>query len=76
MPYDDRPFCEDVVVFEDCRCLRATSKAILVLIPEIDEDEPQWVPQSQVHDDSEVWKAGDEGELVLTKWIVEQKGWG
>ncbi len=53
----------------DARCLRETDKAILV---EIDGDE-YWIPQSQVSEDSEVWKEGDEGDLVISSWIAKQK---
>jgi hypothetical protein len=58
------------VKIEDARCIRATEKAILV---EIDGDQ-HWIPQSQVDADSEVWKEGDEGTLVVSDWIAEQKG--
>jgi hypothetical protein len=55
-----------------CRAVikKATDKAILASI----DGKDYWIPQSQVHADSECWKAGDRGELVLTQWIAEQKG--
>jgi len=56
--------------FPDARALRATEKALLCLI----EGEEVWVPQSQIDDDSEVWRAGDEGELVLSAWWAEKQG--
>lgn len=34
-----------------------------------------WVPQSVVHDDSEVYKEGDEGKLVVQLWFAEKEGW-
>lgn len=55
---------EDVVVIKE------TEKALLVKI----EDENHWIPQSQIDDDSEVWKLGDEGVLVISEWLAEQKG--
>jgi hypothetical protein len=63
---------EDDVRLEDVRCLRATEKAILC---EIEGDEV-WIPQSQVTEDSEVWKPGQEGTLVITRWIARQKDLG
>lgn len=33
-----------------------------------------WVPQSVVHDDSEVWKVGQFGKLVLKGWWAEKQG--
>ena len=57
------------VRFEKVTCIRSSDKAILVVI----KDKEHWIPQSQVHEDSEVWKNGDEGVLVITEWIAEQK---
>lgn len=59
------------------RCLRESTSAIYVLIPAVPGRRAGWrgwIPQSQVHDDSEVWRTGDRGQLVLTRWIAEQKG--
>lgn len=50
--------------------LRATASALLVRI----DDKEHWIPQSQIDDDSEIWEAGQEGEIVLSQWIAEQKG--
>jgi len=58
---------------EDAKCVRATEKAILVEAPVLDDDE--WIPQSQVDDESEVWKIGDSGVLVVSDWWAEKKGW-
>ena len=54
----------------DVRVIKSTEKAILCLI----EGEEYWIPQSQIDDDSEVWQAGDQGELVISTWIALQKG--
>ena len=56
---------------EDVLCLRQTDKAILVIV----DGEEEWVPQSQVDDDSEVWQEGDEGTLVVSGWFADKKGW-
>lgn len=63
---------DDVVRFEECRCVRATAKALLVDIPEVDEE--LWIPKSVVGKGSEVSAAGDEGELVLKQWWAQQEG--
>jgi hypothetical protein len=70
MPREEKTF-----EVKDAKCTRlaASGKAILVEAEQFDE--PVWVPISQVHDDSEVWKPGDEGKLVVTEWIAMQKGW-
>lgn len=49
---------------------RATEKAIHVTVG----GEACWIPQSQIHEDSEVWKEGQTGTLIVSRWIAEQKG--
>jgi hypothetical protein len=51
---------------------RETAKAILVLFPGGRE---AWIPQSAVHDDSEAWKQGDKGKLVICAWFARARGW-
>lgn len=53
-------------------CRRKTEKAILVRFPNGVE---QWIPQSVVHDDSEVWTTdadGNEGDVVVQAWWHEE----
>ena len=66
----------DAFVFDapDAECTHATEKAIKVLAPELGENEV-WIPQSAVHEDSEVFQKGDTGTLVIKGWFAEQKGW-
>ena len=58
--------------------IKQTDKAVLCK-PTDDSaeggDEAFWVPQSQIHEDSEVWKEGDEGELVVSGWYARKEGW-
>jgi hypothetical protein len=54
----------------DVHALRSTESAVLCLI----ENEEIWIPQSQIDDESEVWEEGDNGTLVISLWIAEQKG--
>jgi hypothetical protein len=57
------------------RVIKETPKAILVKFDGADIfDEPEWFPKSQIHDDSEVWREGQEGELIVTEWFAEQRG--
>lgn len=65
------PEFRDYVDIRDVRCIRETAKAILIEIPGYGED--LWIPQSQVDDRSEVWHEGDEGTLVISQWIADQK---
>lgn len=52
------------------KCIRATDRAVLVRIG----DKEIWIPQSVVHDDSEVFKEGDEGKIVTKQWWAERNG--
>jgi hypothetical protein len=63
------PTFREKATFE-ATALRATDAALLVEI----DGRQFWIPQSQIDDDSEVYQAGDEGELVVSQWIAEQKG--
>ncbi len=49
---------------------RETDKALLVVV----EGEEVWIPKGQIHDDSEVYRQGDTGMLIVSLWIAEQKG--
>jgi hypothetical protein len=56
------------------RCTGQTDKAICVDAYEVEQG-PIWIPKSQVHDDSEVWKPDQDGDLVVSDWYAEKKGW-
>lgn len=48
-------------------------KAVCVQAPEFDED--TWIPYSQIHDDSPVYRNGDKGDLIVKTWWAEKEGW-
>jgi hypothetical protein len=50
--------------------IRQTDAALLVEI----DGKQHWIPQSQIDDDSEVWEEGQDGDLVVSQWIAEQRG--
>lgn len=58
---------------EGATCIKATARALLIESDELDES--TWIPLSQVSDDSEVLDEGDEGVMIITAWLAEQKGW-
>jgi len=61
----------ETVRIEDCEIIKATDKAVLV---RIGGEVEKWIPQSQIDDDSEVWKEGDKGDLVIKAWFAEKEG--
>jgi hypothetical protein len=54
----------------EAECIANTKEAALCVI----DGEEYWIPQSQILNDSYVWKKGDEGTLVITEWIAIEKG--
>jgi hypothetical protein len=55
--------------------VRDTNKAVLFYVDDLGRE--VWVPKSVIHDDSEVWKAGDKaGELVVMEWWASKQEWG
>ena len=58
-----------------CHCISQSDKAICVIGMEVTKGIAEWIPQSQVHADSEVYKRGDTGELIITGYWAQQKGW-
>jgi hypothetical protein len=72
----DRERGRDVTAAIDgVRCLRASKFALFVRVPSGGDGRAVqfWVPQSVVHDDSEVYAEGHEGLLVLREWWWERK---
>ena len=62
---------DDVAEFPNSKAIAQTDKALRVII----DGEKRWVPQSVIHADSEVWKNGDEGTLVVQEWFAIKEGW-
>jgi len=60
-------------IIEDVEVIHETQDAILVKSENLDED--TWIPQSQVQAESEVWKNGQKGDLVVSEWFARKKGW-
>lgn len=64
---------------KDCYAERETDKALFVRFwnPESGEEVRDWIPKSQIHDDSEVYNATNAraGTLVVTNWIARKKDW-
>jgi hypothetical protein len=48
---------------------KATERALLVEI----KGENYWIPKSQMKDGTEIEDEGDEGALVIPRWLAEEK---
>lgn len=51
------------------RCIGETKQAILIESDELDGE--RWVPKSVITDDSEVWEAPQEGNLIVEDWWAD-----
>ena len=65
---DDR----DEIVYLEVRVKASTPRALLVVVEE-DESLEEWIPRSQIHDDSDVEDKGDEGTLAIPRWLAEER---
>lgn len=69
---------EDIVILVEAVIKAKSDKALLIEHDEIPTANCcDWFPLSQIDDDSELFgkcKVGEVGDLVITKWIAEQKG--
>lgn len=59
----------ETVQIQNVTVIRDTEKALLVEI----EGEEVWIPKKMIDDDSEVYKIGTEGTLVIPLWLAEEK---
>lgn len=48
---------------QEQRCGRFATKIVI------------WIPKSVIHDDSEVYKPGTSGKLVVKSWWAEENGY-
>lgn len=58
-----------MVRIPEVKCIEETKKGILCRFGEREE----WIPISQLDDDSEVAGEGDEGVLIIPLWLASEK---
>ncbi len=60
-------------------CLHATASALKFRMLEdmthMKMGQEFWVGHDQVHDDSDVYQKGDEGQLKVLSWLARERGW-
>ena len=62
---------DETAEIEDVHCVNTTEKAIRIRTA---GDDYYWIPQSVIHDDSEVFDIGDHGTLVVAEWFAVKEG--
>jgi len=60
----------EVHTSQNTKALRDTDKALLV---EFEDGVERWIPKSVIDDDSEVYKLGTTGTLVVKQWFAEKE---
>lgn len=71
MPFSEEEVMSDAESLGKAKVVGATDKALRV---EVEDMGTIWVPRSVIHDDSEVYDEGHEGELVVKRWFAEKEG--
>ncbi len=64
---------EDGCALDGVLVMRGSERALLCRIPTDVGFREVWIPRSQITDDSEVFEAGDEGQLVVKSWFAERE---
>lgn len=60
----------EFVVIQDTYGIRESASG-LSLIVEMDDGDEYSIPHKEIHDDSSVYRVGDEGELIVSKYIAD-----
>jgi hypothetical protein len=75
----------ELVTIENVECFRETELAICIKTEcPVDFEHPEgiktsWIPKSQIHDDSEVWKhkaedgSSQKGCIIIPSWLAQAK---
>ena len=66
-----------VFVIKQSQVAKGAAEAGAMLVGGLEKanGDPTWIPMIGVHDDSEVYREGDRGELVVKEWLAVIRGW-
>lgn len=59
----------------NAKCIAESKNKKSILVDAPDFDEPEWIAVSQIDEDSEVYKVGTSGDLIITEWLARYRGW-
>lgn len=66
----DDGYKDEVVEFLDCQSKEDSGLALLIVI----EGKAYWIPKSTIDDNSEVYRANQQGKFIIKRWMAEKKG--
>lgn len=72
MDNDDGYMPEDLGYGECTRETHKDGKKPGALLVKFEDGKELWIPKSVIHDHSEVWKEGQDGEVVVFAWWAEK----
>lgn len=61
---------KSLMEFTHVEAIDDTDKALLCVI----DGKKYWIPKSQIDEDSEVYKKGTDGTLIIPEWLATEKG--
>jgi len=70
MAYDEED--REPVTITDVECVGVNPKTGSLLCRHETWDEDKWVGQDYIDDDSEVYKKGGKGKLIVPKWLAKK----
>ena len=71
--YDSSP--DEGYVIGEGTAVQETDQAILFqAVDDAEGNAQEWYPKSQIHEDSDIHHKDEEGTLVISSWLAEQKG--
>jgi hypothetical protein len=65
---------DGTVEFEDVVALSLSKSGQALNCRFLQDNRQRWIPVSVIHDNSEVWKPGQKGTLVLPEWFALKEG--
>jgi len=65
---------DPVELSKEAACYKETDKALCVVAVDF-QPEPFWIPKSCIHDNSECYKKGTSGTIVVKYWFALKQGW-
>ena len=62
------------VTIQDCEGIAFSKTKAALLVGNEKWDDDKWIPCSLIDDDSECYKPGTSGTLILPQWLVKKEG--
>lgn len=71
MPYSEEE--NESVRIDGVSCIARSSSGRAILCQHEDWDSDKWIPQSLIHDDSEVYTSNTQGVLIVPRWFAKKE---